>query len=70
MNSIIDITESSFGTREHGLARARGADELERLSLKTRRRKLRFDCAWLENKLARLYTEIDQINETLDQPVA
>ena len=70
MNSVMDITESSFGTPKHGLARARGADESQRSSLRDRRRKLRFECAWCENKLAALYSEIGQLEETLDWLVA
>ena len=70
MNSVMDIAESPFGTREHGLSRAWGADESQRSSLRNRRRKLRFECASCENRLARLYSEIDQLEETLDRLVA
>ena len=70
MNSIMDTAESSFGTREHGLSGAWSADESQRLSLRDRRRKLRFDLVSCENKLAALYTEIDQLDETLDRLVA
>ena len=70
MNSVIDITESSFGTREHGLARARGADESQRSSIRDRRRKLRFEVVSCENTLAALYTELDQLDETLDRLAA
>lgn len=70
MNSVMDIAGSSFGTRKHGLAGARGADESQRSSLRDRRRKLRFEVVLCENKLAALYTEIDQLDETLDRLVA
>ncbi len=70
MKSVMDIAGSSFGTREHGLAGARSADESQRSSLKDRRRKLRFEVVSCENKLAALYTEIDQLDETLDRLVA
>ncbi len=70
MNSVMDFAGSSFGTREHGLARARGADESQRSSLRGHRRKLRFEIVSCENKLAALYTEIDQLDETLDRLVA
>ncbi len=70
MNSVMDIAGSSFGTRQHGLARARGADESQRSIIRDRRRKLRFEVVSCENKLAALYTEIDQLDETLDRLVA
>ncbi len=67
MISIATTNDSSFHSSRPGLVCPSGDVESQRSSMKHRRRKLRFECAWCENRLAALYTEIDRLDERLDR---